>query len=259
MFLFALGRGPVSPFLDSIAVSRSREGYGRLRLWGSIGFMVTIGFCSILERFFSVSTLYVAFFLSFPMLAISGKLSDTKKDSSVDIKQALEQLFRNRELFLLLLAGALHFSAHASNGAFLAIYIEYLKEDTLWTGLAISAGIAVEILILAQAKSLYRRISSPHLFLIAAVVAVIRWIAMYFADSGFWVLICQASHGLTFGFFWLSIVAWVDQISPVELKKTGQSLIGASVGGFGVGGGVYFGEMVFDYFSVRHIYFFNLI
>ncbi|MEC7987072.1 MAG: MFS transporter, partial [Myxococcota bacterium] len=254
MFLYALGRGPVSPFLDSIAMSQAKENYGRLRLWGSIGFMVSIALCSLLERFFDFSSLYVAFVLCIPMLLVSYRLSDASNGTSLDIKRAFKQLIGNTELFLVLLAGAVHFAAHASNGAYLAIYIDFLHEDTLWTGISIATGIVVEIIVLAYAATIYRRFLVTHLFLIASVIAIVRWIAMFFAESGLFVLLCQASHGLTFGLFWLAIVSWIDQLSPPGLKKTGQSLMSASVGGIGVGGGVYFGTMVFDNFSVRHIY-----
>jgi predicted MFS family arabinose efflux permease len=258
MFLYALGRAPLSPFLDAIALHVAKERYGSLRLWGSIGFMFVLSGCAFLDDFAGVSTLYVALILSVFLFVMVLRLPTAVQVPAENIFQSLPKLLRHRELLLLLVISALHFSSHAANTSYLAMYIESLHSSTLWTGAAIAGGIVVEVLVLAYSSSLHARWSSPQLFAYAAVIAFLRWIAMYFATSGLWVFLCQLSHGLSFGLFWIAVVPWVERLSPPDLKNTGQSLLGASVGGIGVGVGLYVATRVFEYSGLRDIYIYNI-
>lgn len=173
--------------------------------------------------------------------------------------QSLPVMIRQKELMLLLGISALHFASHAANITYLAMYIESLSSSTLWTGGAISAGIVVEVGVLATSAFFYRHFSLGQLFVAAAGTALVRWVAMYFATGGLWVLLCQCSHGLSFGLFWIAVVPWVERLSPSNLKNTGQALLSAAVGGIGVGMGIYVGTQVFEAYSIRDIYILNSI
>lgn len=257
MFLYALGRAPLSPFLDAMALHVAKNKYGQLRLWGSIGFMVVLAGCAFLDDRQELSALYVALILGLVLLVTLFSLPRSVTLSSSNILESLPVFVRQRELMLLLAIAAMHFASHAANTSYLAMYIESTGASTLWTGAAISAGIVVEIVVLATSAFFYRRFTLFQLFVVAAGIALLRWVAMYFASGGLWITICQSTHGLTFGLFWIAVVPWVETLSPANLKNTGQALLSAAVGGIGVGLGVYIGTHIFEAFSLRDIYIFN--
>lgn len=258
MFLYALGRAPLSPLLDAIALHVAQEKYGSLRLWGSIGFMVIMVLCSWMDEHMAVSPLYIAVVLSLLLFVLVLRLPRTQRPPSEKIWSALPEVIRNRELVLLLLVAALHFSSHAANTSYLALYIESLLSSTLWTGAAITGGIVVEVAVLAFSSKLLGRYSPQELFFSAAVLSFLRWVMMYYATSGFWVFFCQLTHGLTFGLFWIAVVSWIEKITPPSLKNTGQSLLGASVGGIGVALGLFLATQVVEYSVLRDIYILNI-
>ena len=257
MFLYALGRAPLSPFLDAMALHVAKNKYGQLRLWGSIGFMVVLAGCAFLDDIQGASALYVALALGVLLLGTIFSLPTSVTLSSSNILESIPVLLRQRKLMLLLVISAMHFASHAANTSYLAMFIESTGGSTLWTGAAIAAGIVVEIGVLATSTFFYRRCTHFQLFMAAAGISLLRWIAMYFASGGLWITICQSSHGLTFGLFWIAVVPWVETLSPSNLKNTGQSLLGAAVGGIGVGLGIYIGTHIFEAFSLRDIYIFN--
>ena len=259
MFVYALGRAPLSPLLDAIALDVAKEKYGNLRLWGSIGFMVIMVLCSIIDENFGVSPLYIAMLLSLLLFVLVLRLPTSKRPPSEKILDVVPELMRHRELVCLLFVAALHFSSHAANTSYLALYIESLHSSTLWTGAAITGGIVVEVLVLAFSATLLVRYTPQRLFLAAALLSLFRWVMMYFAMSGVWVFFCQLTHGLTFGLFWIAVVSWVEQITPSGLKNTGQSLLGASVGGIGVALGIFLATQVLEYSVLRDIYILNIV
>ena len=259
MFIYALGRAPLSPLLDAITLDVVQKDYGSLRLWGSIGFTVIMVICSILDENIGVSPLYVALLLGIAFLFLVFQLPNSKKIQSENILAQLPQILKNKELVFLLIASALHFSSHAANTSYLAMYIESLNSSTLWTGAAITGGIVVEVLVLAFSSRLLSIYSPQRLFVVAAVLAFIRWVLMYFALSGLWVFFCQLSHGLTFGLFWIAVVSWIEGITPSNLKNTGQSLLGASVGGVGVALGIFLATSVVEATSIQDIFVLNSV
>ena len=258
MFLYALGRAPLSPLLDAITLDVVKKDYGSLRLWGSIGFTIIMVLCSFLDEKVGVSPLYVALVLGGMLLVLVSQLPTPQRVQSENIFAQLPAVLQNRELVWLLIASALHFSSHAANTSYLAMYIESLNSSTLWTGAAITGGIVVEVLVLAYSSKLLVRYSPQRLFVMAAVLAFLRWVLMYFALSGWWVFFCQLSHGLTFGLFWIAVVSWIEKITPVDLKNTGQSLLGASVGGVGVALGIFLATRVVESYVLRDIYVLNI-
>lgn len=258
MFVYALGRAPLSPLLDAITLNVVQKDYGSLRLWGSIGFTIIMVLCSLLDENIGVSPLYVALALGVVLLMLVSQLPVPQRVQSEDIFSQLPAVLQNRELVWLLISSALHFSSHAANTSYLAMYIESLNSSTLWTGAAITGGIVVEVLVLAYSSSLLERFSPQRLFTMAAVIAFVRWVFMYFALSGWWVFFCQLSHGLTFGLFWIAVVSWIEQITPAELKNTGQSLLGSSVGGIGVALGIFLATQVVESSMLRDIYVLNI-
>ena len=155
---------------------------------------------------------------------------------------------------LTLFAAALHFGAHAASGTFLAIHIQSLGIETIWTGISISAGVSLEILLLAKSRTIMNRFSATTLFLSATMLANLRWIGMHYADSGWEIMLCQLSHGITFGLFWIAAISIVSERSPASAPATGQGLLAAAVGGVGSGGGVWLADLAVRVESTRLIY-----
>ena len=69
----------------------------------------------------------------------------------------------------------------------------------------------------------------------ASALAVPRWIVTGASSSGLVLIICQASHGITFGLFWIAAVTLVAQHAPKNAEASAQGLLSAAVGGFGAG------------------------
>ena len=117
----------------------------------------------------------------------------------------------------------------------------------------VAAYFSMMILLLAS-KIIMEKYAATSLFLTATVVACFRWVGMHYADTGMEILICQLSHGITFGLFWLAAISIVSERSPRSAPATGQGLLAAAVGGVGSGGGVWLADLAVSFESTQLIY-----
>jgi len=257
MAVHALGRCTFAPLIDSLAlrsVNGDAKEYGKLRLWGSLGFMLGILFLSATKQWFQWSALTFGAVVSAFFFVVVLFLPPSEQLKTIDYKKALKVIITDKIMGLTLLAAALHFGAHAASGTFLAIHIDSLQIETIWTGVSIAAGVSLEIILLAKSRQIMNHFSATSLFLTATIVACARWIGMHFADTGWEILLCQLTHGVTFGLFWIAAISIVSDRSPDRAPATGQGLLAAAVGGIGSGGGVWLADLAVRLQSTRLIY-----
>jgi MFS transporter, PPP family, 3-phenylpropionic acid transporter len=242
MLLYAVGRAPITPISDALAleaISDEPEAYGSIRVWGSVGYMVGVLVVGCMQYFFPVSAFWVGATGAFLFTVLSIFLPSPQRVKNQALSKALKILVTNSDLLWLLLCSALHFSVHIANSSFLVIHVSSMGLNGLWVGVSISAGIVVEIFVMSRASDLQQRWNAKQLFQIAAVLAFFRWICMALATTGWMIFLCQATHGITFGLFWLAAIQLVSQHTPSDAAATGQTLLSAAVGGVGAAIGVY--------------------
>jgi PPP family 3-phenylpropionic acid transporter len=249
------------PVLDALAIEASGgepKGFGRFRKWGSIGFMLSVFGISFLKQNFDFKALHIGPVLAVFFAVMCFFLPAPRRVQQPNIFVAVRILARDRVLLLILLAAALHFSAHMAHGSFLSLHVKFLGLPTIWTGIAISAGICLEIFVMANGERILDRYSEEKLFFFATCLAFLRWLAMFYVGTGWLLTLCQLSHGLTFGLFCISAVSMVSKRTSQEAPVTGQTLLAAAVGGVGSGGGVLLASHIESNYSTQYIYLGNM-
>jgi PPP family 3-phenylpropionic acid transporter len=235
--VFAVGIGGLA---DSLAIGRMRTGsdYGRMRLWGSLGFMVAAlgtGLALTARGARSadpvVPALVIACFVaSFAAsLSVRGSGEPSVRPHLADVKR----LLADRRFRLLLTVAPLHWMCCAPYHVFFGIFLGERRLSPLILGLSFCIGIAAEIAVLLGLRSLRRRFTLESLLAVAFAGSVVRWVWTSQADSTFALMALQSLHGLTFGLFWGAGVALVAACVPPQLKATGQTLFLTSMVGVG--------------------------
>ena len=249
VLVWSVSRTPLWPLSDALALE-SVEGdvgqYGRLRLWGSVGFMLGVIAASGFRTVFGGAALILAsgVWLAFFMLTLF--LPSPKQMPPQNLTRALKVLISDPILALILMTSALHFGAHFAASTFFSTHIQSMGLSDNWTGASIGLGILVEIGVMAQGNWFLKRFSAAQCFTIASGVAVIRWSLMTLVSAPLAIMATRGLHGMSFGLFWISVVALVSMRSPSEAPASGQALLGASVGGLGAGVGVYWGARIVE-------------
>jgi len=219
--------------------------YGRVRVWGSVGFIVSVtAFGALLERFgIAIFPVFVAG-VSALMLLAALRLPATRDDAAHDepAPPALPQLRRPEVAWFF---ASIFFTvlAHTSLYAFFSLYLVSLGYGKTAVGALWAVSVAVEIVFFWFQGRWFARLS-PHGWLqVVAVVTALRFAAT--AAGGAWIavlVLAQLSHAVTFATHHAACISLVQRYFPGRLRGRGQALyttLGYGLPGVvgGLGGG----------------------
>jgi len=225
--------------------------YGRMRLWGSLGFIVAVvagGWLFAGDRVDLVPS--VAFILlsatALATILTPPAIGRRSREDSAGLLQVLK-----RRAVLGLLAGCV--LLQASFGVYYVFFTIYLKElgySSETAGLMWAWGVAAEIAVFAYTPRLLQR-WSPHGLLTAALAATsVRWLlTAWFSGTVWMLLLAQSLHLAGFGISHSVAVYLVHRYFGGRLQNRGQALYSSM--GFGLGGaiGSLLAGYLWDYFG----------
>ncbi|CFX40675.1 Major facilitator superfamily protein [Candidatus Filomicrobium marinum] len=210
--------------------------YGRVRLWGSLTFVVAnVGAAEVIARTGSSSvvwmlaaafaiTLIAAHFLPRADRDMSQSEGTHALSLGMAARLAVTPLF-----VLFLIAGGTVQAAHATYYTFATLHWTSQGITPLIIGALWALGVIAEVVLFAFSGRVVAWIGIRGLLITAAASAVIRWTAMS-VDPPLWALFpLQLLHGMTFGAAHIAAIHFMSQAVPEKLAGTAQALY-ASVG-----------------------------
>lgn len=231
----------ISTLIDSLTlrhIARAGGTYARIRLFGSIGFAVaSLTFGRLIDVIDS-RVLWAAFALTagaatWAALGLTRVTLHALAGPKPSFASALG-LAKTAEVRTFLIAVALHWIACGPYHSALSIHVTALKLPPQVVGDAATIGVLSEIAIMTTWSRWGHRIAPRHLLFISFAASAIRWAGVALTSNGTVLTLLGLFHGLTFGIFFLSSVAFMAERAPDSLRATGQALFVASA--FGVGG-----------------------
>jgi MFS transporter, PPP family, 3-phenylpropionic acid transporter len=221
---------------DSLAVEKSLQGaeYGRIRARGSASFVAT---CLVAGWWLDlrgvrtgdalvpalVSTGYGLSFLA--TLGLRGHGAGERPHLH-DVRR----LVTDRRFLLLLVLAGLHWAALVPYHGFFGILLQDRRLPAAITSYAFFVGSAAEIAVLIVFARLRTRFTLKQMLAAAFAVSALRWWLFAYAQSAPLIVALQVTHGLTFGAFWASAMAWIADCVPAKLRATGQVLFTTVIG-----------------------------
>ncbi|HEY8925462.1 MAG TPA: MFS transporter [Polyangia bacterium] len=230
--LFAAFNVGVTPVADTLAVAGSPDGrgYGRVRVWGSIGFLaaaVTGGALLTWRRSVGgyplVPLLMGGGLVAATVVAFRIRAPATRPLARPHFAE-LRALLRDRRFRLLLVVGMVHWMALAPYNAFFGLFLRGRHLPPSVGGAAFATGVVAEGLVLYGFTALRRHFKLETLLAISFGATAVRWILTWSTWSPGPLIALQAVHGLTFGLFWITGMALLNEIVPKALRATGQAV-----------------------------------
>src|SRR5512138_456257 len=240
--LMALGDRAVVPLADSVTIewtlAHPGASYARIRLWGSIGFIVlsvAMGRALTLRGSRPADLLVpLAVVLCVAGYGVAARRAP-RSAAHVERPAAkdLRALVRDGRLHLVLAAAAIHWAACAPYHLLFGVFVRDLGLAPDVTGIGMGIGVVAEIAVLLAYPRLERRLPLRALFAIAFLGSAVRWALLSRATGAVPVAALQAFHGLTFGVFWGSAMRALADLVPTRLRATGQAVFTAVAFGGG--------------------------
>ncbi len=210
--------------------------YSRIRLWGSVGFIVA---ASLLAPFLQSQgiqllpwmILVLLFCIWMNTLLVREPTSSTFHHK----KTSLLKTCLKPPVIALLLACFLIQASHGPYYAFFSIYLEEYNFSRTAIGQLWSLGVIAEVIIFIWMHRLLPKYGAKYLLAMAMALTILRWwlIAM-FADMLAFLLIAQVLHAASFGLFHAAAIYLIDQYFSGSIQGRGQALYSSI--SFGLGG-----------------------
>lgn len=244
---FAFFRAPMIPLTDVIALEEVKSGsttYPRLRIFGSIGFLIAAITAGRYVDPARESALPVAVATALALVtAASFGLPARAATPPSPLQGHIKDLLRNGDFVLFLGAAFLAQSAHSSYDICYSLHLRDLGLSGASTGVAWGIGVMAEVLVMAFGAPLFERFRPPTLLAAAYAGASVRWILVASITSELGLFAVQLLHACSFALMWLASVAFVKERVPGAVIATGQGLFTACIAAGSVAGVLVWGPL----------------
>lgn len=227
---------PVVPLSDAYALDVVRNygaDYGRMRLWGSAGFVVSNmigGWLILMDSSHPAVFAMMLGILSTGLVAITLPPQVGPRQPQGTMTDQRPGLFLKPSFWLVLAVVGLLQGSHAAFYGFSTLF--WMRHDVseFLIGVLWSTGVAAEIGLFLFAGRLGLTAYPLTLLLAGAAAGILRWGLFPFADTFWSMVLLQLLHAMTFGMAHLGSVGYLSRIVPAKWSATGQGFLAASNG-----------------------------
>ncbi len=231
--------------------------HGRVRLWGSLGFMVTVLAAGAWFEAFGMKHFPLIVTLGLVLLMLSAyQIPDVRETSAQDLAAPpIWHTLRQPPVAWFFTALALHVLSHMGLYVFFSLYCDELGYSKTLIGMLWAAGVVVEILWFYTQGRWLPRFSLTFWLIICSGMAVLRFVLTAGWGGTLWVLLAaQALHAVSFAAHHTVCTALISHHFPGSMRGRGQALY--TVIGYGVPGvlGSWAGGLVSEAYGLRSVF-----
>ncbi|CAH5402935.1 3-phenylpropionate MFS transporter [Serratia marcescens] len=203
---FNLFFSPLVPLTDALAATwqkQIRMDYGRVRLWGSLAFVIGSALTGQLVAVWGHNAILYSLIFSvlamlLGMLLKPSVMPQGEARTHSGTESSLWALLKEGPVWRFLLCVTLLQGAHAGYYSFGSIYWQEAGYSASTIGYLWSLGVVAEVIIFASSNVLFRRWNARNLLLLSACCGVLRWSLMAYSTELGWLLLIQILHCGTF-------------------------------------------------------------
>ncbi len=236
--LFTSSTLPLSESLTLAHLATTNGHYSRIRMWGSLGFIVASVILGYLIDWSGIYVLlWMLFIVQITLFALTFTLPEAKVIPHEKDHFPVWKIIRDPAVIALLVGCALMVTAHGVLYNFYSIYLAEHGYSKSVIGLLWSVGVVCEIIIFIFMPKMMKRFSLKAILLVSLALAVIRFVIIGVAvDNIVLILIAQSLHAATFGSFHAASIEVVDQFFTGRHHAKGQAIYNSVT--YGVGGAI---------------------
>ena len=242
MGLFSFFFNPSIPLTDTWTLdylSNTGGNYGKIRCWGSVGYIVPLLFSTLLfpssaggtaevllPMFFGVS--------GFRLLAASqaSYMTDIIPSGQKKLDWKILRIYLRPFAITFFFCVFMRSFAFSPFFAFFNIYLDTLGVTDNMKGLPWIVAAGAEVIMIAFSDKLMQRFGAVTAIISAYVAMAIRFFVLATAPSWEVILFIQLLHAFTFGAYHPAAIQIINQITPESFRATGQTLVSV-IGGIG--------------------------
>ncbi len=229
---------PAMPLADSAVISGlgdERSAYGRLRLWGAVGFAAGAWGTGEIARVAGLPVIFpIYLLLLLPCAIVGGLLPAPAGTLNAPFWRSMGQLLRHPGWLRFLLSVTLFGTVLSLVNNYYSLHLRSLGGDEALIGFAVALSAVSELPIFALSAWLLRRYTPATLIRVAFAVLLLRSLLYATLQSPWLAVLVQLLHGPTFALLWTAGVLYASQIAPAGLGTSAQAWFSTAM--FSLGG-----------------------
>ena len=235
--LLAIFRAPMNALADVAALEEGRTSFGRQRLWGSLGFLLTACAAGYLVDLRAPLGLPVTMgVLLLGALLVTFLLPARANVRTLPVWSAARGLFGSGDYQLFLLGVFLWLAAHSAYDLCVTLHLTALGASSAFAGLAWAIGTLAEVALFAVSAPWIERHGPVRLMLLGVAISVVRWTILATVRSPEVLLPLQVLHAGSFALVFVAALGYVKQRAEPHVLATAQASFTVA-GGLGAGAG----------------------
>lgn len=236
----ALIGAPSYPLSDAQALSvagHQKEGYGSIRLWGSLGWAITAFIGGwIVERSGLVSV-FIGYAIAYGLCALMlaaittpPSLTPKNDEPRPRLREVLGALVSDRALIGLAFAFAIFWLTSNGRQQFEPLYMQHLGASERVIGLAYTYPALIEIPIMLWADRLMRKYGAARLLTSALLIEGLVMSIIVIYPSLASILFMRLASSLYYSFYAIASIAYASERAPAGQSATVLSLYFVTLG-----------------------------
>jgi len=227
---------PLAESLTLAHLATTNGHYSRIRMWGSLGFIVASVILGYFIDFAGIrSLLWFLLIVQMVLLILSRTLPDPKVVPHAHDQFSIWQVIKQPNVIALLVGCSLMVTAHGVLYNFYSIYLSDHGYSKGLIGLLWSVGVICEIGIFILMPKIMQHYSLKTILLISLALTGLRFCLIGFAIDNIWLLVlAQTLHAATFGSFHAASVEVITQFFNGRHQAKGQAIYNSVA--YGIGG-----------------------
>ena len=261
LLVFSVLEAPYIPLgvtitLDYLEAGAQQDQFGLIRLWGSVGYILST---FLIGAIFIDALIDVLPFIFALVIGSTGLVSLLLPDqANMHVRPNWSGSFgilTQNPGFALFLTGTAFIGATIGiSGQYLALYLQDIQAAGWLIGLAIALQPIVEVPLMAQTKNLLARFGIPMALFAGLVVLPLRWSLYALIQQPLLILPVQFLHGFTIMSMMVVGPIYVKNQLPARWMATGQALYSTAFGGIGMSFGLFVAGYVYGFFGMQAVW-----
>ncbi len=228
------------------------ENYSRVRLWGSIGFIIFVLGSGAWFDAYSIDSLpFIGFLLLAGIFITSLAVPTPHQQKHQRASESFLSVLRQPAVAAFFVAGMLIQFSHGIYYSFFSIYMETQGYGRGVIGVLWSVGVVAEVVLFMVMHRLLPLFGVRLIMSACLLLATLRWLTIgYFPELLWLLMLAQTLHAFTFGAYHSAGIDCIRRLFEPGNQGKAQALYSAFCLGFGGAIGSWLGGLVWDYRSL---------
>ncbi len=228
MLLFSFFWNATLPQFEAMTLNHLGDAshrYSNIRLWGSLGFIVSVTLLGMLLQPGSSAMIPGAVFLLFAAIAVFSFIVPEKLNVPHSDHTSIWRVIKQPQVLAFFVVCFLMLCSHGPYYTFYTIYLENHGYSSRMVGVLWAVGVIAEVVMFLLMHRLLPRYGVRRLLVVTLLLTSLRWLIIGFAvDSLALLFVAQLGHAFSFGVFHSVGISLVHRFFTGSHQGRGQAL-----------------------------------